>query len=35
MVLLDINVFSVSPRATRNLADFKAFGVPLLSPFKA
>ena len=33
MVLLDTNVVSVSPRATRNLVDFKAFGVPLLNPF--
>jgi hypothetical protein len=33
-VLLSTNVFSRSPRATRNLADFKAFGAPLLNPFK-
>jgi hypothetical protein len=33
MVLLDTNVISGSPRATRNVADFKAFGVPLLNPF--
>ncbi len=32
-VLLGTNVVSVSPRATRNVADFKAFGVPLLNPF--
>jgi hypothetical protein len=35
VVLLDTNVVSGSPRATRNLADFKAFGVLLLDPFKA
>jgi hypothetical protein len=34
-VLLDTIVVSGSPRATRNLADFKAFGVALLNPFKA
>jgi hypothetical protein len=34
VVLLDTNVFSGSPRATRHLADFKAFGVPLLNLFK-
>jgi hypothetical protein len=35
VVLLDTNVVSVSTRATRNLADFKALSVPLLNPFKA
>jgi hypothetical protein len=34
-VLLGTIVVSRSPRATRHLADFKAFGVALLNPFKA
>jgi hypothetical protein len=33
-VVLDTYVVSRFPMATRNLADFKAFGVPLLNPFK-
>jgi hypothetical protein len=34
MVLLDTNVVSVSPRATRNVADFEVVGVPRLNLFK-
>jgi hypothetical protein len=34
IILLDTNVVSVSSRATRNLAAFKVFGVPLLNLFK-
>ncbi len=34
IVLLDTHVVSGSPIVTRNVVDFKAFGVPLLNPFR-